>query len=320
MSQSIRAMPRGALRFLPAMVLVALLAASASTGLAAATPIDFTGFAGSGFAPEPLAGQLDSDLWRVTGLSDGDGAFGGLHDGGDFARGASPGGVSSGGVYAFDVGGGNTILGTQPTSGDFTPGTFTLKIQNGSGATIDDLYVAYQAWVFNDQDRSSSLTFAYSLDDAAYVPVPEMDLATPEAADATPAWAAAPRSTVLSGLSLADGEFVYLQWTSDDLTASGSRDEIGIDDVEVRADGPNAVVLRALRAGPANPGVPLLTLAGLGVTGTVLLTYRRQLDRRNRRAYQSPAILYAGQLEAKAGSPLGDDLAPDTLDLGVSIR
>ena len=149
---------------------------------------------------------------------------------------------------------------------------------------------------------------------------PPEDLATPEAADPAPAWAATPKSTVLPGLNLADGDFVYLQWTSDDLTASGSRDELGIDDVEVRSGAPNAVVLRTLRAGRTGSLAPLLSLAGLGATGMILLAYRRQQDRRNRRTYQGPAVVYAAELQAQAGSPLGDDLIPDALDLGMPMR
>jgi hypothetical protein len=65
---------------------------------AQATPVTlfsetFSGFDGSGFAPSPATGQLDSNVWRVTGMSDGNGTFGGTHDSGDFARGSSTGGV-----------------------------------------------------------------------------------------------------------------------------------------------------------------------------------------------------------------------------------
>src|SRR5690554_3217640 len=61
-------------------------------------------FNGSGFAPTPTVGQIDSDGMIVTGMKDGDVAFGGTNDSGDHARGISAGGVSTGGVYAFEVG------------------------------------------------------------------------------------------------------------------------------------------------------------------------------------------------------------------------
>jgi hypothetical protein len=61
------------------LLLFLLLAGVVKTAVAQVTPITFTGFTGAGFAPTPAAGQLDSDLWRVTGLSDGAGTFGGTY-------------------------------------------------------------------------------------------------------------------------------------------------------------------------------------------------------------------------------------------------
>ncbi|MBN1217568.1 MAG: hypothetical protein JXM69_01465, partial [Anaerolineae bacterium] len=122
---------------------------------------EFTGFTGSGFDPNPGVGQLDSDIWSVTGLSDGDLLFGDSQTTGDFARGPSAGGVTTGGVYAFDVGG-NTILGVQPGGTDFTPGEIILRLQNNTGSTITQLDVSYDIWYRNDQPRANSLNFSYS--------------------------------------------------------------------------------------------------------------------------------------------------------------
>jgi predicted extracellular nuclease len=193
----------------------------------------FETFTGGGFAPAPAAGQLDSDLWRVTGLSDGDGTFGGTHDSGDFARGSSNGGVSTGGIYAFNVGGGNDILGVQPGSNDFTPGTITLQLTNNTGAPITDLDVSYDIWVFNDQPRANSLNFAYSTDDSSYTPVSALDFTTPEAADGSPAWQSQNQSTTITGLNIPVDGSIFLQWQSNDISGSGSRDEFGIDNVTV---------------------------------------------------------------------------------------
>ena len=50
---------------------------------------NFDTFDGSGFANSPATGQLDSNFWRATGLSQGDGTFGGNHTSSDFAGGES---------------------------------------------------------------------------------------------------------------------------------------------------------------------------------------------------------------------------------------
>ena len=188
-------------------------------------------FAGSGFTPTPATGQLDSDAWRATGFSDGDGTFGGTHATLDFARGTHNGGTNIGGVYAFQTATGDYCLGVQPDGNGFTPGTFTLKVQNNSGATISALNLSYEIKVLNDQDRSNSFNFRWSTDDVTYTPVGTLDYASPAAADPTPAWSTVSRNTTLSGLNLANGAFLYLQWISDDISGSGARDEFGLDDV-----------------------------------------------------------------------------------------
>lgn len=205
---------------------------------------DFAGFQGSGFGVSPAAGQLDSGLWRARGLSDGDTTFGGTFDSGDFARGSSSGGVVTGGVYAFEADG-DTLLGIQPGGSDFTPGSFDLRIENTTAQTIEALEIAYQVLVRNDQDRANSLNFEWSLDDASYTPVPELDFLTPEAEDSSPAWVATPRATTLSNLALAPGASIFLRWHSDDVSGGGSRDELGIDDVQVTIVPPPTIALAA---------------------------------------------------------------------------
>lgn len=193
---------------------------------------NFENFSGSGFAPTPAAGQLDSDIWRVTGLSDGSTTFGGTFDSGDFARGTDAnGGVSTGGVYAFDVSG-NTFIGLQPGGSDVTPGTVTLKLTNDTGSAVTSIDVSYDIMVNNDQDRANSMNLAWSLDDTTYNAVAALDYTSPEASDAL-GFQAVARSTTLTGFTLADGESMYIQWQTDDVSGGGSRDELGLDNISV---------------------------------------------------------------------------------------
>ncbi len=232
------------------VVLASILFSSVSLagGPAQLISEDFESFAGAGFAATPAADQLDSDLWRATGFSDGDGAFGGIFDSGDFARGSASGGVTSGGIYAFNTGG-NVILGFQPGGSDFTPGTLTLRLTNASGSEVNAVSISYDIWTLNDQGRANSLNLSYSLDDATYLPVPELDYTTPEAADGSPTWSAVNRSIILTGLGLANGADLYLQWTGDDESGGGSRDEYGIDDLSVEVVTPPDLLIS--KTGPA---------------------------------------------------------------------
>ena len=194
------------------------------------TTIDFTGFDGSGVEASPTAGQLDSDDWAFTGFSNGDLMFGGSGAalGTDYAKGVTTGGIFSGGIYAFDDGT-NQMMWIQATGSDFSPGSATLRLQNNSGAVMNDLTVDYLLTVLNDADRANSFNFSWSTDDVTYTNVPALDYTSPEAQDGITY--TVNQSTTISGLSVAMGAFFYIRWDSDDVAGGGSRDEFGLDDI-----------------------------------------------------------------------------------------
>jgi len=193
--------------------------------------IDFNSFTGSGFSTTPSIGQLNSNEWRVTGLSEGNGTFGGEHSTGDFARGISTGGVITGGIHSFEVITGNFSLGTQPGGTDMTPGTFVLRLQNVDNSIITDLSLSYKIWFYNDEDRSNSLNFEYSTDDVTYSNIVTANFTTPEAADPTPSWISVNRSVAISTLSVPQNGFIFIRWFTNDVSGSLNRDEIAIDDI-----------------------------------------------------------------------------------------
>jgi len=223
-------LPAAALAVLPA------LPAWAQKQIVDTTPVveEFTAFDGTGLSPTPAAGQLDSNAFAGTGMSAGDVAFGDTATTDDWARGGSPGGVTTGGLYAWN-GGPDRWLFVQPALGDFTPGTLTVRYVNQTGRDIPTLDVSYQVLVFNDADRASAWNFSYSTDDATYTPVPALDLTTPAAADAPAAWTPTARATRLIDLAIPDGGFFYIRFTSDLVSGLGllSHDEIGVDKITV---------------------------------------------------------------------------------------
>jgi VCBS repeat-containing protein len=185
----------------------------------------FDAFLGTGFAPEPAPGELDSHLWSAGGFS----------DPADLARGSSSLPVVPGGLYAFtDVGTtGNTILGVQPSGDDFTPGFIELRLVNDSGAGVAFVELSYEIWTYNDQERANSLDFSYSLDGVSFVSVAALDFVTAEARDAAPAWQRTLRSLAGLAVDLDPGEAIILRWSGDDVSGGGGRDEYGIDNVRV---------------------------------------------------------------------------------------
>lgn len=198
-------------------------------------------FAGTGFTPSPSVGQLDSDAWKVMGLSDGTASFGGTLTTGDFARGISSGGVGTGGVYAFEVASGDRALGVQPTGDDWTPGSFVLRIQNNTGATITELSISYSIFVKNDATRANSFNFYYSTDDVSYTQVPGLDYTSPEFGSTGNPWVEVPRSETISGLSILDGTYFYLRWYGNDVSGSDTRDEFALNDIVINVDGQGSV-------------------------------------------------------------------------------
>ncbi|MCH7536135.1 MAG: hypothetical protein IH948_10425 [Bacteroidetes bacterium] len=204
------------------------------SNLAVPDSILFNNFDGSGFSANPTLGQLNSNTWSLIGLSDGDLNFSAEGTTGDYARGTSTGGITSGGVYSFFTGK-SSVLGIQPIGSDMTPGEVILKVQNGVGSDINQIAVSYQLWSFNDQERSNSVLFSYSLDNVNFTTVPGLDYASDEVAMIIPAWDSVKFSTTISML-IPDNNLIYLKWTFDDFSGTGSRDEFGLDHIKITGD------------------------------------------------------------------------------------
>ncbi len=214
-------------------------------------------FQGDGISPNLQTGQLDSRAWAIAGFSDGPIAFNGTNaEDGDYDRGVSEGGVSEGGVYAFETAPGNFSLGVQPSTGDFAPGTITLRVQNQTGAAMSSINLGYKVYIRNDQPASSSLGFSYSADNAAYTAVAGVNVVSPAPADAAPEWKAYYRAVTFP-IAVAANGYCYLRFTGS--AVSGESDEFALDDIVLIA----------------NPGSTFLPFSGaaesFAVLGNVML-------------------------------------------------
>lgn len=192
-------------------------------------------FAGSGFSPSPTVGQLNSNGWAITGWSDGSVAFGGTGTTGDFARGSTSAGVTTGGVYSVTGLANSPMFMVQPAGSDFNPGTLTLRITNGGSSNITQLDMGINLYQRNDQGRSSTITFSVSLDNSLYIPVPAFTYTTPVTADALGWVLAFSPTTSVPALNIAPGSSYYIRATVSDAAGAGSRDEIGFDNLSVSA-------------------------------------------------------------------------------------
>lgn len=191
-------------------------------------------FNASGLSASPGNGQLNSNAWSFLGFSDGDTDFGETHNSGDFSRGTSSGGISTGGLYAFQLSSGNTVLGIQAGGSDFTPGEILLKLLNSTTEEVVGVELSYDLFVYNDQNRASSVNFYYSSDGNNYTLVSAAEYISTASSDAIPEWDSLHFSIPISGLSIQDANHLFLKWEFDDAGGSGSRDEIALDNIRVK--------------------------------------------------------------------------------------
>ncbi|MDW4496997.1 ExeM/NucH family extracellular endonuclease [Sulfitobacter sp. D35] len=227
---------------------------------------DFNDFLGLGLVADPGAGQLDSDVFMLTGFSDG----GSSGASGDFARGATSGAVTSGGLYALERDATDNALLIQPTGSDFTPGALTLTLDSGD-VDLSSVTVSYDQLVRNDATRANSFSLWFSLDGVSFTEV--FAYTSVEAADAG-GLTVVPVSVALPDLP-ANTAF-YLQWRGDDVSGSGSRDEFGIDNLVVAAEDAagNGIVINevlASTAGTDSEYVEIFGAAGASLAGLSLI-------------------------------------------------
>ena len=202
-------------------------------------------FAGSGFQLNPsTSGRLNSNAWSVTGWSNGNLAFAGtqITTNTDYTRGSTAIAVTAGGMYAYTGSPGsasNPALVVQPGTSDFAPGTLSLKIVNSGTVSLNSFTISYNLFVRNDQARASTFDFSYSTDDISYTNISSLNYTTIAASDAL-GWvqvgSSPSRITTINTVSIAPGGFLYIRWSSADAGGSGSRDEIGLDDISIVAD------------------------------------------------------------------------------------
>ena len=213
------------------------------TELMTGNGIDFTGFIADGVpADDPglLPGgngglSLDSNDWRFEGHNTGASTdYGDTVTGGKFRRGTDPGGVGSGGIWAFDVSNGGTVdraLGLQLKDNTFTPGIVELLVENDTGATVNEMRFIYDLYEFDDQ---SGGVFTVDFEVEGKGNIPGMSYTTTAGVSASPQWVLNAHDAFVSGLNWADGDTRYMRWN---LSTTGNElfDEIAIDNIRLAA-------------------------------------------------------------------------------------
>jgi hypothetical protein len=181
----------------------------------------------------PAQGELNSNAWAFTGFSDGNIVFGGESpEDSAYESGPSEGGETDGGVYAFMVDDNNYALGVQPATGEFSPGTITLRFQNQTATPVTSVSVGYKVYVYNDEAGSNSLNFSYgTTPTGTFTDVPALSHTTTAAADAAPEWKAYFKVVTIP-ISVAANGYGYIRWSGAAISGTAF-DEIAIDDIVI---------------------------------------------------------------------------------------
>ncbi|MHC1706206.1 MAG: dockerin type I domain-containing protein [Bacteroidales bacterium] len=204
----------------------------------------------------PAAGQLDANAWALV-MDNADtvtmnpSSFPGTGIA-NFAT-VTASGTSSTGWGAWNLSDDHAVA-MLPSGSYATPaGHFTLKANNASGSSIDNLEISYYVAAYNDQPRSSKVIFFYSTDNVTYTKVQDAIFASSLAANAT--WEFATKTIFLSGLSIGTGQDFFLRWVFADNGGSGSRDELLLDDISVTASTGGGTVATQLAITTINNGI-----------------------------------------------------------------
>ncbi len=241
---------------------ITLTAAAATSGVLYSQTFD--GYTASGLNPGGTGGALDSNVFRISGLNGpATSHYGDTSTAADYARGAlavtaDP---ASAGLYSgatANSGPGDHALLIQPTGAEFdTNGFVEMRVQNTTANAVTGLSLAFN-WVYhNNEPRVDDLALAYSTDGVNFTVAPSADLNTPAAASTTspvPFTYVQETVTLPPGAVVAPGAYVYFRFEHLTSTGSGSRDEVGIDNVSVSYNGVSHTPVLSVSNVSANEG------------------------------------------------------------------
>ncbi|RYE92816.1 MAG: hypothetical protein EOO77_46290, partial [Oxalobacteraceae bacterium] len=175
----------------------------------------------------------------------------------------------------------NAALVVQPTGSDFVEGNGAIeaRIQNTTGFTATSFDVAFD-WAYrNSGGRANGLQLSYSSDGVSFTPVSSTAFTTPGAADTTVAasFTNVAAMVSISDVVVADSGYLYLRWGHTGSSGSGNRDEIGIDNLNVRAGVTDAPTLTfsdvTIEEGNSGTRFAALTLTRTDTEGTATVNY-----------------------------------------------
>lgn len=195
---------------------------------------------------------------------------------------ADAGGTATGNTYSYGTGTGTDRAFGQLRSGSVIP-VLGVQIRNSTGSTITSLTISYtgEQWRCGATARVDQMDFQYSLSATSlstgtWTDVNALDFASPSttttgAKDGNAAANRAVKSTVITGLSIANNAIFWLRWNDQD--ATGADDGLSIDDFSIQLNGSDVTAPTVTTYNPTNGAT------GVAVSGNLVLTFSETIQK-----------------------------------------
>ncbi|MEQ1675232.1 MAG: Ig-like domain-containing protein [Chitinophagaceae bacterium] len=195
---------------------------------------------------------------------------------------ADAGAGTTGNTYSYGTGTATDRAFGGLRSGSLIP-TQGVQIRNSTGATITSLSISYtgEQWRCGTTGRTDQVDFQYSLNatslsTGAWTDVNALDFASPSttsvgAKDGNAAANRTAKSTLITGVSIANNAIFWLRWN--DLDASGADDGLSIDDFSIQLNGADVTAPTTSTVTPANGST------GIALSGNLVITFSENIQK-----------------------------------------
>lgn len=195
---------------------------------------------------------------------------------------ADAGSSSTGNTYSYGTGTNTDRAFGGLRSGSLIP-TIGVQIRNSTGATITSINISYtgEQWRCGATGRADQLDFQYSLSATSlstgtWTDVNVLDFASPSttstgAKDGNAAANRTAKSTLITGLSIANNAVIWLRWN--DLDASGADDGLSIDDFSIQLNGADVTAPTVSTLAPSNGAT------GVAISGNLVITFSENIQK-----------------------------------------
>ncbi|NOT50374.1 MAG: T9SS type A sorting domain-containing protein [Chitinophagaceae bacterium] len=195
---------------------------------------------------------------------------------------ADAGSGTTGNTYSYGTGTNTDRAFGGLQSGSLLP-TIGVQIRNSTGSTITSLTISYtgEQWRCGTAGRTDQLDFQYSLtatslSTGTWTDFNALDFVSPSTAttgakDGNAAANRTVRSSVITGLSIANNATFWIRWN--DFGASGADDGLSVDDFSIQLNGSDVTPPTTTAFNPTNGAT------GVALSGNLVITFSENIQK-----------------------------------------